>query len=106
MTGDEVKRLLSFVSAACPQQRMDAQTPAAWGVLLAGVGYDDAYRAAVVVGRRAHFINPADIMAEVRSTRSNRLPRVGEAGACPVHPGQWAHGCGPCRSELIGRMDD
>lgn len=103
MNLDETRRLLSFVSAVCPSQRIDAKTPEAWNVLLTDVPYDDCYRAAQRVAKRERFINVSDVLSEVRILRAGRIPNVGEWGACPEHAGQWLTSCGPCRSERIAK---
>ena len=103
MNLDEARRLLSFISAVCPSQRIDAKTPEAWAVLLADQPYDDCYRAAQRVARREKYINVADIIAEVRTIKAGRIPAPGEWGACPEHVGQWLTSCGPCRSERIAK---
>jgi hypothetical protein len=105
MNPDEIRQLLSFVHAVCPQQRIQPDTWQAWRVLLGRVSYTDAYEAAKRVASRERFINPSDILGEVRAARYHRIPRLGEEGSCVLHPGNWTAGCGPCRSELIGKMD-
>lgn len=104
MNLDETRRLLSFVSAVCPAQRIDASTPEAWRVMLADEHYDAAYAAVKRVAARERFVNVSDILAETRNQKQ-RIPHAGEWGACPIHVGQWLRFCGPCRSELIAKEE-
>lgn len=101
MNVDEVRRLLSFISAVSPSQRITADTPDAWLQLLHDVNYDDAYAAARRIAKRSVYVNVADIVAETRATRA--MPKRGEWGECPEHPGQWLVSCSCCRADrLVG----
>lgn len=105
MNIDDVRRILSFVSACCPAQRIDATTADAWAVLLRDQDYDSVYLATQRVAKRERFVNVSDVLAETRAARQ-RIPKQGEWGACPEHHGQWLTSCGPCRSERIGATSD
>lgn len=111
MNLDETRRLLSFISSVCPHQRINEGTAQAWHQLLRPHDYDQSYAAARTVASREQYVNVAAIISEVRARRAHpdRIPKRGEWGACPAHPGYWLVGsegqlvCGPCRSELIAK---
>jgi hypothetical protein len=73
MTPTEAVLLCRYVKAACPQQHIDEYTPDAWGDLLGDLRFADAKEAARNLGQRQHFIDPADIRAEVRRIRNRRI---------------------------------
>lgn len=101
MNLDETRRLLSFVSAVSPSQRITADTPDAWFQLLHDIDYDPAYAATKRIAKRQTYVNVADIVSEVRATKTQ--PRPGEWGECPEHPGQWLTSCSCCRADrLVG----
>ena len=91
MNLDETTRLCKLISAACPAQRWEDETPAIWAGLLDDVRLADAIEAVKRLGRRARFIAPADIRAEVRAIRTARLERFTPVPQCdPDDSARWA----------------
>lgn len=86
MNPTEAVGLCRFVKAACPQQAIDEATPDAWGLLLADVRFEDAKAAVVNLARRQPFVAPAEIVAEVKRIRAERIRRFGH----PVPPPELA----------------
>lgn len=84
MTPTEAAQLCKFALAACPAQKIDADTPAAWFVLLSDLRYEDAQQALVNVVRRQPFVSPAEIRTEVRRIRGARLAAFGPIPAPPA----------------------
>jgi len=72
----ETVALTRLVAAVCPQQAIDDYTPDAWFDLLCDLSLGDCRAAVAAVGRRQAFIAPADIRAEVRRIREDRLART------------------------------
>ena len=77
MNLDETTRLCRLIAAVSPAQRMDAETPATWSVLLDDVSLSDAMECVKIIARRQPFIAPADIVAEAKRLRKARLAEVG-----------------------------
>lgn len=73
MNVTQTTRLCRAIAALAPAQKFDDETPAIWSVVLAGVRYEDAREAVVAIAQRQAFIAPADVIAEVRRIRRNRL---------------------------------
>lgn len=73
MTQDEAILLLEYVSAACPAQRIGEFTPDVWGELFAPYSLDESRRAVLVVARQQPFIAPADVIAEIKARRAERI---------------------------------
>lgn len=76
MTPMETVALVRQVRATCPAQKLDEYTPDAWAPILADLRLEDCAAAVVELGKRIAFIAPADIRAEVRRIRKDRLDRV------------------------------
>jgi hypothetical protein len=76
MTHAETVALARYVKACCPQQAIDEYTPDAWHDLLGDLTLADARAAAREVARRQPFVAPAEIRAEVRRIRADRLDRA------------------------------
>jgi len=76
MTHAETVALARYVKACCPQQAIDEYTPDAWHDLLGDLTLADARAAAGEVARRQPFVAPAEIRAEVRRIRAERLDRA------------------------------
>ncbi len=96
MTPTETVMLTEYVQACCPQQVIGEYTPDAWHDLLGDLSLADCRAAVAAVARRQPFVAPAEIRAEVRRIRNERLAR--EIVPAPPHeladePGRW-------RSEL------
>lgn len=68
--------LTRMVRAICPQQKFDEYTPDAWHKLLEDMPFADCEQAVINVGRRQTFISPAEIRAEARKIRSDRIDRT------------------------------
>lgn len=73
MNNQETTALCRYVRALCPQQRFDEYTPDAWHDLLGDQQLDDARAAASRIARRQPFVAPSEILAEIRTIRSERL---------------------------------
>lgn len=73
MTPTEAVLLTRYVEACCPQQRFDEYTPDAWFDLLGDLDFDDCKEAAKSVARRQPFVAPAEIRAQVREMREERI---------------------------------
>ena len=78
MKPTETVVLTEYVKAACPQQakQMGEYTPDAWHDLLGDLELADCREAVIMVARRQPFVAPADIRAEVRRIREDRLART------------------------------
>jgi hypothetical protein len=75
VTPSETVALTRYVKACCPQQQIDQYTPDAWFDLLGDLSMADCHEAVKVIGKRQPFIAPAEIRAEVRRIRNDRLAR-------------------------------
>lgn len=73
MTPRETVLLTRYVKACCPQQQIDEYTPDAWHDLLGDLELNDCREAVKNVATRQPFVAPAEIRAEVRRIRSERL---------------------------------
>jgi hypothetical protein len=82
VTPSEAVALTRYVRACCPQQAIDKYTPDVWHDLLGDLPYADCEAAAAAVARRQPFVAPAEIRAEVRRIRDDRLAR--EIPAAPA----------------------
>lgn len=75
MTSEEAVILTRYVKACCPQQHMDEYTADAWFDLLGDLPLEDCRRAVGAITARQVFVAPAEIRAEVRRIREERLDR-------------------------------
>lgn len=82
MTPQETLMLTRYVKACCPQQAIDTFTPDAWHDLLGDLELGDCRDAVAAVAKRQPFVAPAEIRAEVRRVRDDRLART----ALPAPP--------------------
>jgi hypothetical protein len=82
MTSEETFLLTEYVRACCPQQHMGEYTPDAWHDLLGDLDLADCRAAVTAVAKRQPFVAPAEIRAEVRRIRDDRLART----ALPAPP--------------------
>jgi len=82
MTPQETVLLAAYVKACCPQQAIGEYTPDAWHDLLGDLELGDCRDAVAAVARRQPFVAPAEIRAEVRRVREDRLART----ALPAPP--------------------
>lgn len=69
----EVVNLVRLLRAIAPAQKFDDYTAEAWQPILDDVRTEDAFAAVKELGKRLPFISPADIRAEVRRMRSERM---------------------------------
>lgn len=69
----EAVQLARYVRALCPQQKFDEYTADVWGDVLEDYDFEACKRAAITLGRKQPFIAPAEIIAEVRRGRTERL---------------------------------
>jgi hypothetical protein len=76
MNRKEAVALTRLVAAACPQQAIDSYTPDVWYDLLDDLSFDDCREAVRVIGRQRPFMAPAEIRAEVKRIRSDRVART------------------------------
>ena len=76
MTPPETVLLTEYVRACCPQQAIGEYTPDAWHDLLGDLSLADCREAVVAVAKRQPFVAPAEIRAEVRKIREDRLART------------------------------
>jgi len=75
VTPSEAVALTRYVKACCPQQQIDQYTPDAWHDLLGDLELADCLTAVREVCKRQPFIAPAEIRAEIRRARNDRLAR-------------------------------
>ncbi|MFJ8054913.1 hypothetical protein [Streptomyces sp. NPDC096142] len=73
MTEEEAVQIAEYVQAACPAQKFGEYTPDVWGEILAPYDVDEAHTAVIVIAARQRFIAPADIIAEVKARRAERI---------------------------------
>jgi hypothetical protein len=72
MNPQEIARIVGFVHALCPAQKINELTPDAWELVLEDISFADAKAALKVLGKTLHFIAPSDIATEVRRIRNLR----------------------------------
>lgn len=75
MTPHETLLLARYVKACCPQQAIDEYTPDAWHDLLGDLPATDCREAVIAVAKRQPFVSPAEIRAEIKRIRRDRLDR-------------------------------
>lgn len=73
MTPQEAVILTRYVKACCPGSQIDEYTPDAWHDLLGDLRLDDCRAAVASVAKRQPFVAPAEIRAEVRRIRNERI---------------------------------
>ncbi|MEV1079915.1 hypothetical protein AB0I98_16960 [Streptomyces sp. NPDC050211] len=73
MTEEEAVQIAEYVQAACPAQKFGEYTPDVWGEILAPYAVDEARAAVIAVARRQPFVSPAEIVAEVKARRTERI---------------------------------
>ena len=78
MSPEEAVALCRFTAACCPAQKFDEFTPDAWGLILADIRFEDAKVAVVEIKRSSTWVDPSDIIAEVRKVRAKRIAEHGE----------------------------
>lgn len=85
MTPQEALLLTRYVKACCPQQAIDEFTPEAWHDILGDLRLEDCRAAVVAIKRRAVFVDPSEIRAEVKEIRNRR---IFDAGGVPAPPAE------------------
>ncbi|MFC5959660.1 hypothetical protein ACFP51_36245 [Streptomyces pratens] len=75
MTPAETAGLAALVAAMCPSMHLEETTTDAWHLLLADLDVADTREAVIRLGRVQSRIDAADIRAEVRAIREERLAR-------------------------------
>lgn len=78
MTPQEAVVLCRFTAACCPAQKFDEYTPDAWGLILADIRLVDAKEAVVEIKKSSTWVDPSDIIREVRKVRAKRIAEHGE----------------------------
>jgi hypothetical protein len=73
MTPPETVLLTEYIRACCPQQAIGEYTPDAWHDLLGDLSLADCKAAVAAVAKRQPFVAPAEIRAEVKTIREQRL---------------------------------
>jgi hypothetical protein len=76
MKQTETVILTEYVQDCCPQQHIGEYTADAWHDLLGDLDLEDCRLAVQAVARRQPFVAPAEIRAEVRKIRDDRLARM------------------------------
>jgi hypothetical protein len=76
MTPQETVLLTRYVKACCPGSQIDEYTPDAWHDLLGDLSLSDCRDAVAAVAMRQPFVAPAEIRAEVKRIRSDRIGRA------------------------------
>lgn len=82
MTPQDAVLIAKYVAALCPQQRFNEHTPDVWGDVLAPYDPNEARAAVIAVAARQPFVSPAEIIAEIKTRRAERI-----ALANPVYDG-------------------
>jgi hypothetical protein len=78
MNPQEAVALCRFTAACCPAQKFDEYTPDAWGLILADIRLIDAKEAVVEIKKTSTWVDPSDIIREVRKVRAARIAQHGE----------------------------
>lgn len=93
MTPAETAQLVRLVRQACPAQKFEDATPVLWHKMLQDLRYGDCQDAVIELGKRIVFMAPAEIRAEVKRIRADRVSRavidVAEADADPDDAGLY-----------------
>lgn len=76
MNVSEAEKLGAAVRSLAPSQKFEPDTHIVWASVMSDVAYADALQAIGRLGRRQTYIAPADIIAEVRAIRCERLDGV------------------------------
>ena len=76
MNETEVVELVAILSQIAPAQKLDEYTADTWYELLDDISFGDARKAMTRVAKRQSFVAPADIRAEVKVIRRERLDKA------------------------------
>ena len=106
MTPLEATALCRFTKAVCPQQAIDEYTPDAWHPLLEDIRFEDAKAAVINAGKKKPFISPAEIRAEVKMIREDRIRAYGALPAPPADLADNAVEYMAHRAELLRAIAD
>ncbi len=96
MTHEETAVLTRYVETLCPYKAMDEYTADAWHDIVGHLELADCRAAVVAIKQRARFVDPCDIIAEVKRQRRDRLERV----PLPAPPAELADQPGAYREAL------
>ena len=83
MNIEETTNLCKVIRRLCPAQKWDADTPAAWAVVMKDIPVADALLAVERLGADHPFIGPPDIVTEVKRIRRDRLARIDDTTIAP-----------------------
>lgn len=83
MTPLQMVDLCDWVAAIKPAQRMSDVTPDAWYAVMGALDFEQAKRAVIAIAAREPWIEPHEIVAEVRRQRSKALEDVDHATLVP-----------------------
>jgi hypothetical protein len=101
VTPEETVKLCQYIQAACPAQRFDEYTPDVWAEIFPSwLTLDDAHAAVIVIKQRLRFVDPSDIIAEVKRIRSDRLARA----VIAAPPAELTDSPGVYKAELDRRI--
>ena len=76
MTPKEAEELVDIVMSCCPQQRFGPATSRVWFLILADQDFEACCDAVVAIKRLKPFVDPHDIIAEVKRARAYQLDHV------------------------------
>jgi hypothetical protein len=85
----ETARISRAIAGLKPAQHFDDETPAYWALVLAGIRYEDARQAVINLAGRVRFIDPSDIVTEVKRLRDARLCGVDRLAHLAETPAEW-----------------
>lgn len=77
MTPEEAVTLCGMTAAACPSQKFNDYTPDVWGEILQDIRFVDAKEAMYAIKRRQPWVDPSEIIAEVKRMRRKRIDEYG-----------------------------
>lgn len=72
----QAEQVVKFVAQAAPAQKLNDGTAAVWHAILGGIRFADAIEACGRIARRQAWIAPADIIAEVKVIKDDRVDRI------------------------------
>lgn len=90
MTPEEAVTLCGMTAAACPSQKFNDYTPDVWGEILIDIRFVDAKEAMYAIKRRQPWVDPSEIIAEVKRIRRKRIDEYGPIPPPPdLDPDDW-----------------
>ena len=105
MTPTQAVDLVEFVTACCPQQKVNELTPDAWHVLLGDLDYEDAMKAAASIARVRPFVAPSDIRAVIDGAKTAALPHSSACRAKSCRECVWSWCNCTCHRRDLGSGD-